>query len=153
MTHRRRLLVTLLGLGMVVGPGQLYAGQAGSSVPQAGPQSTGPIAARAMAIAAAAPAQAQTRMAPRYKWTAIGLLIGGAGTILSGIFGAEDYCVENDLDDDIDCDAFQVGWISSGVAIAGAGAIVAAIGVNKREPVSPSALIVSRRSVAWRVRF
>jgi hypothetical protein len=89
------------------------------------------------------------RMPPGYKWTGISLLAAGGGTILTGAVLAEDACLDVS-GDEVYCSDFKKGWIGAGVAMAGAGAIVLAIGANKRQPAT---LQIAPHGVRWRIRF
>jgi hypothetical protein len=72
------------------------------------------------------------------KWTGIGLLAAGAGTMLIGA------SIDDDCNDpDFSCSDLRAGFYVLGGILAGTGATLLAIGNAKRRPVSPS-LVVRR---------
>lgn len=96
-------------------------------------------------------AQQDTRMRipPGFLWTGVGLLIGGAATIVTGVVSAEETCYDYYYYD-YDCDSFKASWIGTGVAIAAAGAIVLVVGNHNREPVS---MAIGPNSFRMRIKF
>jgi len=111
--------------------------------------STGSIERQAADAVMRDQAQRDTRMRmpPGFLWTGVGLLIGGAATIVTGLVSAEETCYDYYYDD-YDCESFKASWIGTGVAIAAAGAIVLVVGTHNREPV---AMAIGPNS--FRVRF
>jgi hypothetical protein len=136
----RIVIASLLAFVLAAAP--LYAQQPGFSISRA--------AQAEAAKQGQASARARVPMSPAYKWTGIGLLLGGGLTLATAVL-VDDACIENGEYSQDFCDDFQTAWIAGGATIAGAGAAMLLIGNAKRGP-APSLTIGARR-VAWRFRF
>jgi len=136
----RTVLVILLGVMLTAGP--LQAQQPAFSLARA-----------AQAEAAKQPPSStptRTRMSPAYKWTGLGLLMGGGMLLASGIL-VDNACIEDGGHSREFCQDLQTAWFTTGGVVAGAGGAVLLIGTTKQDPL-PSAGFSARR-VAWRIRF
>jgi hypothetical protein len=120
----------------------LQAGQPGFSLARAVREEAAKQAQSAQA--------ARPGMSPAFKWTGIGLLIGGGLTLATGVL-VDNACLENGDYDAPFCDDLQTAWIATGGAIAGAGVAMLVIGNAKRGP-APAVTLGARR-VSWRLRF
>jgi hypothetical protein len=89
---------------------------------------------------------------PAFKWTGIGLLIGGGSSILAATVIDDEDC--DDLDSDITCDDVRTGLAIFGAVAAGTGAALLFIGKARadKKKASPE-ILPTRRGVLVRTRF
>jgi hypothetical protein len=109
-------------------------------------------AAREEAVRQAA-AQPSSRppMSPAFKWTGIGMLIGGGVALATGVL-VDNACLEDGEHDADFCNDLQTAWVGTGAAVAAGGAVVLLMGNGRRASSAP-AVSVSARRVAFRLRF
>jgi hypothetical protein len=136
----RTALVILLGITLVSGP--LQAQQPAFSLARA--------AQDAASKQAPSSTPTRTRMSPAYKWTGLGLLMGGGMLLASGIL-VDNACIEDGGHSPEFCKDLQTAWFTTGAVVAGAGGAVLLIAPTKQDSL-PSTGFNGRR-VAWRIRF
>jgi len=136
----RTVLVTVLGITLAAGP--LQAQQPAFSLARA--------AQAEAAKQAPSSTSTRTRMSPAYKWTGLGLLMGGGLLLASGVL-VDNACIEDGGHSGEFCRDLQTAWFTTGGIVAGAGGAVLLIGTTKQDSL-PSAGFGGRR-VAWRIRF
>jgi hypothetical protein len=136
----RTVVASVLGIVLAAGP--VFAQQPSFSLARA---------AREEAVKQAGQvSSARAPMSPAMKWTGIGMLIGGASLLASGVL-VDNACIEEGEYSLDFCQDIQTAWIATGGAIAAGGAAVLLVGNSKRQSV-PSINLGARR-VSWRIRF
>ena len=136
----RTALVILLGITLASGP--LQAQQPAFSLARA--------ARDAASKQVPSSTSTRTRMSPAYKWTGLGLLMGGGMLLASGIL-VDNACIEDGGHSPEFCQDLQTAWFTTGAVVAGAGGAVLLFGRTKQDSLPSTGF--SGRRVAWRIRF
>jgi hypothetical protein len=137
----RRSLIAALVISLSVGPAFAQS------------SSPGPIRRSVAAVTfQQTPPAEEEGITPAFKWTGIGLLIGGGSSILAATVIDDEDC--DDIDSDVTCDDIRTGLAIFGAAAAGTGAALLFIGKARadKKRASPE-ILPTRRGVVVRTRF
>jgi hypothetical protein len=114
--------------------------------------SPGPIRRSVEAVRFQDQADDESGITPAFKWTGIGLLIGGGSSMLTAATIDDESC--DDFDDDVDCDDVRTGLVIFGAVTAATGAALLFIGKARADRKKASAEILpTRRGVLMRTRL